>query len=61
VRSEGDPPPVVNVGKEEQVETIRKACSKRLDDLKVERLLIGLRNLSRGVRTEFFQRAQQML
>jgi hypothetical protein len=60
VRSEGDPPPVVIVGKEEQVEAIRKACSRRLDDLKVERLLIGFRNLSKGVKPEFMERAQQM-
>jgi len=54
------PPPVLSEEQEEQVKTSRNACSMRLDDLKVEGLLVRFKDLSRDAQIEFLERARQI-
>ena len=55
------PPPVLGEEQQQQVQASRKACSRRLDDLKVEGLLVRFKDLSKDAQIDFLQRAQQIL
>lgn len=55
------PPPVLGEEQQLQVQASRKACSRRLDDLKVEGLLVRFKDLSKDAQIDFLQRAQQIL
>jgi len=55
------PPAVLSPEQSQQVDSVLKACIKRLDDMEVEGLLARFGDLSTPAQAEFLERAQRML